>query len=181
MKNEADGRRVTYHIFVKIHCLPCVYIMAKKYIRVKKFTITGTNAKLQTGWFLCKYRNETEEIVLQLLARWRRSTLYNLKKWLRIYNDGSYRTELRGDGTGWYCDLFERFTAIGTDPTDFDGEMYAIHEADSTLQTYDILPFSTVFLIDSQADILALIWNTSIDCLHSVKGRSRMERLMKAG
>lgn len=103
------------------------------------------------------------------LAHWRRSTFVPQGKWLSIYADGSYTTEPRVAEAGWYCDLFEGFTAIGMDASNFDRKMCVIHEAVAASQTYGILPFSVVFLIDSQAALLALSCNTPTDCLHTVK------------
>lgn len=106
-------------------------------------------------------------------------TRYPTFEWLHIYTDGSCLSG--GAGAGWFCHLFEGTVAVGKNATNFDGEVCAIHEASSQLLATDLAPARVVFLIDSQAAILALGSNAPTDCLRTIQCRTKLAELISRG
>ena len=78
-------------------------------------------------------------------------TLYPDSEWLHLYTDGSlYDTETSA-GAGIHCKLFDLYLSAGTNSTNFDGEVLAIHMALSQLLCRIKLFCKVVIFSDSLA------------------------------
>ena len=56
-------------------------------------------------------------------------TLYPDSEWLHLYTDGSLYDTKTSAGAGIHCKLFDLYLSAGTNSTNFDGEVLAIHMA----------------------------------------------------
>ncbi|GFX87969.1 reverse transcriptase [Trichonephila clavipes] len=105
---------------------------------------------------------------------------YPANEWLHINTDVSYLAETNGAGTGWFCRLFEGSLSVGKNATNHDGEVLAVCEATTQLLSVGLAP-PKVFFIDSQAAIVALIRNTSTDCLNTIQCLTKIVELVSSG
>lgn len=93
-------------------------------------------------------------------------TQYPNHEWLHIYTDGS-SGPYGAPGSGFYCEgIFEGSVAMGINSTNLEAEIEAIYQALTGLPSITDYR-KAVFLIDSQAAILALCsyQNDSSACL----------------
>ena len=99
------------------------------------------------------------------------NTSYPEEEWLRIYTDGSQMDTTNTTGAGVYCKLFSQYASVGTNTTNFDGEIEAVFLALQQL-LYRIDAFrKVVFLVDSKAAIQAISSNrqTRTTKIHNIK------------
>ena len=83
-------------------------------------------------------------------------TLYPDSEWLHLYTDGSLCDTETSAGAGIHCKLFDLYLSAGTNSTNFDGEILAIHMALSQLLCRIKLFSKVVILSDSLATIQAI-------------------------
>ena len=84
-------------------------------------------------------------------------------------------------GAGYYSHLFEGFSPVGSNASNFDGEILAIHHAAERLLAVSSNPTRVVFFVDSQAAIVALTNNTPTDCAATMAGRRLMSGMIESG
>ncbi|GFU15775.1 amine oxidase A [Trichonephila clavipes] len=106
---------------------------------------------------------------------------YPANEWLHICTDGSHLPETNGVGAGWFPRLFEGSLAVEKNANNYDDEVLAVCEATTQLLFAGLAPAKVVFFIDSQATILALSSNTSIDCLNTIQCRTKIAELISYG
>lgn len=104
--------------------------------------------------------------------------LYPREEWLHIYTDGSSVPGTGRTGAGYFSHLFEGSVPIGTPSSSFDGELAAVKAATERLASNDVTHFKkVVFLIDSQAAILALSRNSDTDSQLTLDTRASLNSL----
>ncbi|GFV20520.1 reverse transcriptase [Trichonephila clavipes] len=107
--------------------------------------------------------------------------IYLANEWLHIYTDGSYLLETNGADAGWFCRLFEGSLCMGKNATNYNGEVLVVCEARTHLLSVGIAPAKIVFFIDSQAAILALKSNTSIDYVNTIQCQTKIVKFISYG
>lgn len=117
--------------------------------------------------------------VLRIAALETIEGLYGGGEWLHIYTDGSALP--RATGAGYYCSLFEGSVPVGSNASNYDGEIVAIYRAVERLLTTNYEQRKVVFLVDSQAAINALTENTPTDCESTSVCRELLSGMVRDG
>lgn len=101
-------------------------------------------------------------------------------EWLHVYTDGSSMPTTGNTGAGVFSRVFEGHTAVGAPLSCYDGEVAAVVMAvEHLLQIPNPSLRRVVFLVDSQAAILALARNSDTDCELTLKCRRLLSELLE--
>lgn len=105
-------------------------------------------------------KSDTSKEMQKLLTLETINTRYPTEEWLHIYTDGSTKENLTGAGVT--CTHFSFYQSLGTDTTNYDGEIEAIYIALRQLMNLPLNKFNkAVILSDSKAAIQAICSNAT--------------------
>lgn len=107
------------------------------------------------------------------------SELYDGEHWLHIYTDGSSIPQ--ATGAGFFSSLFEGCAPVGSNASNYDGEIAAVYQAAQRLLQANCSRRKVVFFVDSQAAILALSESTPTDCEFTMTCRELLSSMLSGG